>query len=230
MIKNKLKLITLCTMFALNNHNATAEEASKVYLKAQVGELILDPVKNFSGNSEGENIAPYLSLGVGYNLNDSLRLEFQIEHNQVNLYSKENTIIELNKLYFTLQNLTINNVSLNLYKDIYDLDDGVNIFCGAGIGVSQINEKVSRDFFTLDRTSPGNIKNYKGYIAKKSLYNLSYSFDIGLSYKANNHIHIETSYRYKDYGKGGEQKVLQNKVHKQKYIAHILTTGLKYTF
>ena len=230
MIKNKLKLITLCVALILNHHNANAEETSKIYLKAQVGELILDPVKNFSGNSEGENIAPYLSLGVGYNVNDSLRLEFQIEHNQVSLYSKENTIIEINKLYFTLQNLTINNISLNLYKDIYEIDDGVNLFCGAGIGGSQINEKVSRDFFTLDRKNPGNIKNYRGYIAKKNLYNLSYNFDIGLSYKANKHIYIETSYRYKDYGKGSEQKVLQNKIYKQNYKAHILTTGLKYSF
>ena len=230
MIKKKLKLITLCTMFALNHQNAVAEEASRVYLKAQVGELILKSVKNFSGNSEGENIAPYLSLGVGYNLNNSLRFEFQVEHNQVSLYSKENTIVELNKIYSTLKKLTINNVSLNLYKDIYDFNDGVNLFCGAGIGGSQINEKVIRDFFTLDRTNPKNIKNYKGYIAKKNLYNISYNFDIGLSYKANNHIHIETSYRYKDYGKGSEQQVLKNQIHKQKYIAHIVTTGLKYTF
>jgi opacity protein-like surface antigen len=230
MIKNTLRLITLCTMFVLNNHNVIAEEISEVYLKAQSGQLILSPVKGFDGNSEGENIAPYISLGVGYNLNDSLRLEFQIEHNKVTLFSKENSVLELSKLYLTLQDLTINNVSLNLYQDIYKIDDGVTIFCGVGVGKSQINETVSRSIYALDFKNSNNVKDYKGNIARKNIYNISYSFDVGFSYKANNHIHIETSYRYKDYGNSREQKVLKNKIPKQKYIAHIVTTGIKYSF
>jgi len=226
MLKNKIIKLLLASIIITSTAYATPTD---FYFKAQAGQTNLQNVKNFNSNIQRSNMATYISASVGVDIDETTRLETQIEQSKVDFHPHPSAL-SLNKIYINLQHITIHNMSLNLYKDIIKINDKANIFFGIGVGRSFITERVERLFIVSQGQDLKHIKSYNGYVARKSLYKFSYNFDIGGSYKINNHTNIEVSYRYKDYGSNKKTIASEKKASRQGYKGHIITTGFRYNF
>lgn len=227
MIKNKTKLMATCALILLTNNSALAEKTSDVYVKAQVGQIHLNDTKNFNGNNQNSYPTPYFCAGIGVDLDDTWRLELEIEHNKIN-FSKNTKLLALNTSSYNLQNVTIDNASITLYKDIYNINDNTKIFLGAGVGRSQMNEKIQQSFVLMDKKR--NLQTHEEEFIRNKFYKLSYNLNLGLSHKIDSNTNIEINYKYKDYGKVKKKVLSDNHIKRQKYKAHMFTTGIRYNF
>ena len=211
------------------NINTSEIASSKSYFKLIVGRNNLPPIKSFNNSKQNMSNNIYGGVGVGFDVDDSLRMDLLFEYSTTNFYLNSK-FQELNVIYPNLRNTLINNISFNIYKDLYNFTDNMTFFVGGGIGCSEIIEKIKYVTFSLDSKDSTKIKRYEGRLANKSRFKLSYNLAAGLNYSISSSAKLELMYNYKNYEK------TKNKIRgigedlNVKYGCHIVTIGVRKNF
>lgn len=198
--------------------SAFADATDKFYLRADAGAALdMDrKVTLRTGNVltlKGKRSAS-ADLGVGYNVSEEFRAEVIFLH-------RFNPKMNGSAPRFPGSQLThhirtrakIETLMFRGYFDIYNFEIG-KIFAGAGVGISQVSQKVTWSFVNREGTTirPGNSTN-------KKKNNLAYSLAAGVSFKASEGINLDLQYNWSDFGHAKNSSV--------KYRGHSAMIGLR---
>jgi opacity protein-like surface antigen len=118
----------------------------------------------------------------------------------------------------------INAFMVNGTLDLFELDR-IKFFVGAGIGGTQLKEKIS--ITSTLNLSGKNIVIVDQSVSSKKANNFAYSFTAGTSAKVTDRVTFELAYAWKDFGKTKSVKIQGVEVGKTPYRSHTLTAGVR---
>lgn len=221
-----LKKKLLATALILAPFAAFADN-DQGYVKAMIGMNKLNQVKNFDSIKQKTNFSPVFTLGVGGEVIDDIRWEVLFDYNKVNFVANHK-FSEFNSIYFNIKNVVINSLSLNIYKDLLNINDQVKLFAGIGVGQSQIHETIEWRAFFPHRKDKNLIIESNGNNYRKISQNFSYSATLGVDFKVSNDISLEATYRFMDHGYTKGKKVAKSVIDKKHYFGHAVHAGIRY--
>jgi opacity protein-like surface antigen len=189
-------LLTTAAVAVLATSSAYAMEDT-FYVKAQAGWSKMTKQKSMKSKNDVS-----FGVGAGYHVMDNARVDLTFDH-FVNPTHKGKDVDGDNAKFKG----EINTLLLNGFVDLFDADIA-KVFVGAGVGVSQVKAKWSRDFPT---------------IKAKQKYNLAFAGYVGTSYEFTPGVTGELTYSYRDMGK--TKKVNGNATH---YKGHNVGAGVRF--
>lgn len=224
----KLKRIISTIILTLSPFAALAGNGS-AYFKGMIGANKLNDIKNFNNLKQKASFAPEMSIGAGagFNFSDTLRADILVSYTTVYFYNSRK-LITFYDTHLNSTESTINSTIFNVYKDVFNLDEDVSVFVGAGAGISQINESIRWEVFFPDKKNPNNIITAKGDIYRKTVYNFTYSLIGGLNFKVTPQLNIEIAYNFKDHGLTSSKMIGKVHLRKKHYKGHSIYTGIRF--
>lgn len=224
-IKTKLLLLLL---FIIAPNIALSEPAP--YFKGVLGINKINKLANYDNNYQKSNFSPDIGVGggVGYVLDNGFRIELLATYTSLTFAnnSKFDSFYELN---VNTKNVIINSATFNIYKELLELSDKVNLFSGVGVGVSQITEFITWESLSPNRVAGINkITFAKGVTNRKIVYNFSHAAIVGIDFKVSDKINIEMTYQFKNNGLTPAKKMGKVNVDQKLYFVHNIYTGFRY--
>ena len=219
----KKTILALVTAVSFNATTSFATEDT-FYVKANVGNYrLLDAkLENYDSKESlkfrAKNGGNSFGVGIGYNLNNKLRLDLVFDHfiNPLHKWSWDDKDGDF--VYNKIKG-SINNIMLNGYVDVFDIKS-IKLFAGAGLGAAQTKAK------GITSSRIGGIDSSDGSVKFKTSTNFAYALYLGVSTNLTNNLYTDLTYSWRDfgkietksdYGKGGMD-----------YKGHHLALGLRY--
>ena len=198
---------------------------NKFYIKANAGVSKLNRAYDKSTwlTMRSKTIA-FFGAGLGYNIMDNVRVDLTLEH-FVNPQLKKtgNVNYQTRSGVFRQQTRTvkhkanINSLMINGYVDVFNIGV-VKVFAGAGVGLAQVKEKISR-IFGDSTTRTDSIKKAN---------NIAYQATLGVSAAVLPGVNAELSYSWKDFGKTKlKMTPYGNRIGKTGYKGHHAVVGIR---
>ncbi len=195
------------------------------YLSFGSGINTINPINIVDNDLKGKvkltQVFPMVEIAIGNHLQD-FKTELAFDYHFM-FNSKENI---RNDSYGIETNVKtrINALFLNVYKDIYELNDESSLYAGAGAGISFKKEAAKGSLVMNDRTytlTP---------LAIKRSNKFAYKLTVGLSKKISKTVAFDVSYNYFDLGfnRAKASKSNQVVIHSKKHNIHNVTLRLRY--
>ncbi|HJD57454.1 outer membrane protein [Candidatus Tisiphia endosymbiont of Ptychoptera albimana] len=228
----KKLLLIAATSTTLLTSAASFAETGGFYLKAEGGATRLNMLKFKTEDGKGGDIKfkPIISgifgIGAGYYIMDNVRAELTIDFLLPNPEFKSTVTTKvLDKDVSTeLTNKeVVRSLLLNGYVDLYDAGI-VKFFAGAGVGMAQVQQKITT---TADKES--------NTMSFETANNFAYQLTAGASFNVADGINLDLTYSWRDYGEAGDAKKDKDKDKKDKEKAfkadirgHNLMAGIRF--
>lgn len=178
------------------------------YLRGEIGANKMQDIK-VNGKKFSQSNAALYGGGVGYYFLENLRTDLVINFsNQESKYSSNSA-----PQYNIKAKPKITTLMLTGYVDLFDLSI-CEVFVGAGVGLSQIKNKVTQTVYTNTTTVTS---------ASNKTNNLAYQLVTGMAKKLTPNIKVDLAYSWKDLGSTKETSFVQS-MH---YKGHNITLGLR---
>ncbi|MCC8416407.1 MAG: outer membrane beta-barrel protein [Rickettsia endosymbiont of Gnoriste bilineata] len=216
----KKLLLIAATSTTLLTSAASFAETGGFYLKAEGGATRLNMLKFKTESAKINDIKfkPIFSgifgVGAGYYIMDNVRAELTIDRLLPNPefkyyhtdkdkedgknYSSEATAKEI-----------VRSLLLNGYVDLYDAGI-VKFFAGAGIGMAQVQQKITCTNAIDGKQEQTNTFSYE------TANNFAYQLTAGASFNVSDGINLDLTYSWRDYGETGDTKKDKDKDKKDK--------------
>ena len=183
------KLLIATAVSAVLSTTALAGTENMFYVKANVGGIILNKAKDkFTGLKMKGKTAVDFDLGVGYYVMDNTRVDLTFV-TPVNPEMKKTANGTTAKHKGTIYALMANG-----YVDLFDISVA-KVFIGAGVGWSQVKEKITV-------TTPLG----SGSASSKKKNNAAYQLTLGTAAEVAPGVNAEFAYRWIDFGKTKAKK------------------------
>jgi opacity protein-like surface antigen len=225
-----MKKYILLTAIAANltiQTPALANSVDKFYLKTAIGLNYISTQKiednQLKGRLKLKSNFPVVSLGVGYEFSNLVRLEAMLDY-YFQFQQKERTQSKLlsDKKYNIDIDTKISDIMISAYKGL-KLTDKVVIFAGGGIGVSSIKDK-SRGYIEW---ADGSLERLE-HIKNKTIYSFAYKLSTGLEYQLENNIKLDLAYSFYNLGTNKPKKIREETFKKRNFHNHNLMLGLRF--
>ena len=217
----KKLLLTAAAVSILSTSSAYAADKT-FYVKANAGIAKFTELKNSYGNKTKSNNFSHVGIGAGYHLNENVRFDLMLDHY---IGAKPKTTVTNHNFDGTVHNVITaktktdaTSLLVNGYVDVFKMD-AMNIFVGAGVGVS--NTKAKHTTTVKDGAGNGATS---ASTKVKSQAHFAHAFYLGAGYEFMDGITGELSYSYRDMGK--TKKIEGYKaVH---FKGHHVTAGVRF--
>lgn len=209
----KLFLIAAISTTLFTSTISFAEE-NEFYVKAEAGASFLNKIKNklFDTKMTSKAVGIF-GLGAGYYVMENVRTDLTLHFLANPQFKKSTGKSGVNNS--VKHKGKVMSLLLNGYVDLFD--GGVaKLFSGAGIGWSQVKEKIQGHIGGVDRS----------YSTKKA-NNFAYQLTVGASGDVAEGVAAELSYRWSNYGKTKKVKE-ENSLGNTGYKGHNVVLGIKF--
>jgi opacity protein-like surface antigen len=195
-------MLTAAAVATLASSTALAGMEDMFYVKANGGWEKLNKIQGI----KSEN-SYFLGLGVGYYVMDNVRADLVFDHffDPKHKGTDDGTNVKIKGKIDTL--------TLNGYVDLFDVSVA-KVFIGAGIGMAQVDTK-------LTTTTAAGTKTYKG----KKKNNVTWALHTGASTEFAPGVNGELFYSYRDFGKTKKSKDLPTSYS---YKGHHVGVGVRF--
>jgi len=185
------KLLIATAVSAVLSTTALAGTENMFYVKANVGGIILNKAKDkYTGIKMKGKTAAIFDLGVGYYVMDNTRVDLTFV-TPVNPEMKKTGKANDGVNTTVKHKGTIYALMANGYVDLFDISVA-KVFVGAGVGWSQVKEKM---------TDSAN-----GNVSSKKKNNAAYQLTLGTAAEVAPGVNAEFAYRWIDFGKTKAKK------------------------
>lgn len=200
-----------------------------LYIKLGHGVNIISTTKvdnqGFIGDIRLQHKFPSIELGIGRQLDDSIRAEVIFTYYYL-FYLKELSRNQEQDIFKVTYKSKIDNLMLNGYKDIFTVDR-LTAFVGGGIGFSSIKDKGKGEVVYKEKYGPTKLESARSHLAHRFAYKLSGGIDIYLY----DNVHAELAYSYLDLGYNKPKKVDgRYSMNKRKYQLHNIALNIRLYF
>lgn len=237
-------LILLASLSTLGCTNEQyLDHKGNYYLKAAVTASKITGIKEKDSTMKDNLSLNHLSIpsplsafGVGYYINDYVRVDLMLEHFNLYFNDEANNFEEAGEDIIIIGTKVVKrkaygkSLLLNSYIDIMQRST-YSIFIGAGIGVTHLKEKVTHHISGNSMaagqtyTFPLIIENFTSKLAT----NFNYALIIGTTIKINPQMNCELSYSWKDFGKTKYSlKDKEDIPTRNRYKGHHFSAGLRF--
>lgn len=200
------------------------------YFKGILGINKINKLANYDNNYQKSNFSPDIGIGggVGYILDNGFRGEVLVTYTSLT-FANNCKFDAFYELSVNTKKVIINSATFNIYKDLFEITDKVNLFAGVGVGVSQITEFITWESLSPNRNAGNNkITFAKGVTNRKIVYNFSHAAIVGIDFKVSDKINIEMTYQFKNNGLTPARKMSRVNVDQKLYFVHNIYTGFRY--
>lgn len=224
----KKLLLIAATSTTLLTSAASFAETGGFYLKAEGGATRLNMLKFKTESAKIGDIKfkPIFSgifgVGAGYYIMDNVRTELTIDFILPNPEFKCSKTVEKVPAELTNKEV-VRSLLLNGYVDLYDAGI-VKFFAGAGVGMAQVQQKITS---TVNKESTTQ--------SFETANNFAYQLTAGASFNVSDGINLDLTYSWRDYGETGDAKKDKDKDKKDKKKAskadirgHNLMAGIRF--
>ncbi|WP_425360030.1 MULTISPECIES: outer membrane protein [unclassified Candidatus Tisiphia] len=210
----KKLLLIAATSTALLTSATSFAATGGFYLKAEGGvvrlnELSFKDDKDDKVKGIGKSkpvISGLVGVGAGYNAMDNVRIEltldfltnpeFKCSRTFKNPNDDKDTSVE------SQAKENVRSLLLSGYVDVYEFAGIGKIFAGAGVGMAQVQQKI-----TSTTTYDGKVvKGEKDTLSYDMANNFAYQLTAGVSFNLADNMNLDLSYSWRDYGETGEIK------------------------
>ena len=216
----KKLLLTAAAVSILSTSSAYAADKT-FYVKANAGIAKFTELKNSYGNKTKSNNFSHVGIGAGYHLNENVRFDLMLDHY---IGAKPKTTVTNHNFDDTVHNVITaktktdaTSLLVNGYVDVFKMD-AMNIFVGAGVGVS--NTKAKHTTTVKDGAGNGATS---ASTKVKSQAHFAHAFYLGAGYEFMDGITGELSYSYRNLGKLGK-----NYSNTSALNTHHVTAGVRF--
>jgi opacity protein-like surface antigen len=192
----KIALIAATTAL-LSSTALAVSTPDTFYVRGDVGVNMTNGITDKSTDLKLKSkVAPIFNVGVGYNVQDNMRADLTFTYTNPELkksgtasvssqYSGHSVSIKHKGTAYALL--------LNGYVDNIVQAGDFGLFAGAGVGMSQLKEKISLTDSTMSAWS--------GSVSTKKASNFAYQLTAGGTYDFGNSMKGELAYSWRDFGK-----------------------------
>ncbi|MCC8483462.1 MAG: outer membrane beta-barrel protein [Rickettsia endosymbiont of Labidopullus appendiculatus] len=225
----KKLLLIAATSTTLLTSAASFAETGGFYLKAEGGATRLNMLKFKTEDGKGGDIKfkPIFSgifgVGAGYYIMDNVRAELTIDCLLPNPEFKSTVttkVLDKDVSAERTNKVVVRSLLLNGYVDLYDAGI-VKFFAGAGVGMAQVQQKMTA---TVNKES--NTKSFE------TANNFAYQLTAGASFNVADGINLDLKYVWKDCGETGDEKGKdkkdKEKASKADIRGHNLMAGIRF--
>lgn len=223
------KLIPLILASNLMHNVVFAENLEDtLFIKGGVGLNQINNTKfsnhKYEGKNKLSNKFPLIELGIGCNLNETIRTELVLDYYFM-FRSNETSTTSNQDIYRISSKTKANTLMTNIYKDIITINN-ITPFIGGGVGIVSLTESANGYAISNDDNIYYPLDNE---FNNKTTYQLAYKLTGGIGYKIAENINGEVSYNYFNLGNNKKKNIggIDN-ISKRAYSIHNITLGLRF--
>lgn len=223
----KLLLIAAATSaLSLGCVSSASAEVDTVYGKVSAGGALLNKITDSAtGLKAKSKTAPLFELAIGYTLLDNVRADLGFTYVASPEFKKTGGFSNGSSGSVKHKG-NVMALLANGYVDVFNMS-AVNLFVGAGVGMSQLKEKVT----ISDAINSGN----NASASSKNKMNFAYQVTVGTSMEVSPGAYAELAYSWRDFGKTkGKTVTTANNTNvtlgSTRYKGHNVTAGIRFDF
>lgn len=216
-MKKILLTAAASTILATSSAMASAEDI--FFLKANFGGSYLQTQTDNSTKLKVDSKNNYFfGVAVGYYLMDNVRVDLTFDHHMDPELKKTGKVAGVVGDVSSKHKAEINSLLVNAYVDLFDLSVA-KIFTGAGVGMAQVKEKVSRT---------GGTPAADFSVSSKKNNNFAYALHFGAATEFSPGVYGELTYSWRDFGKTKSLRANGVDVGSTDLRGHHLALGVRF--
>lgn len=224
-LMRNIVLASLLSSFVLTS-TAYATNEDKFYVKMGIGLNQIHPI-HFQTNDVNGKIKlitrfPLIQIGIGHNLEDSIRTELVLVHYFL-FVSDEISTNAHNDVFKLNYKTKINAAMLNWYKDIHNFSS-ITPFISGGIGVSFLQDNSTG----IGTNVESGISEIVTPMCSQKVYRFAYKLSAGVDINLNNKSTLGLSYNYIYLGRN-KPRIVETMIERE-YRVHNLTANIRFNF